>query len=424
MAEEKKPLTEEEQQMRKTTRTAFIRIFLCNHIHEDNEKRGVKKGDTVTYTVEDIKKKLDDWSLTKKISYYMILHDGENPHVHIVIEFPKNSPCTFGTIKNKFPWGKIETCGNVRACVRYLPHIDQPDKKQYDWSEVITNNPERLEVRYKPDEDMYNIDVVTDKILNGELKPFMLNKIPHEVYSDNYVAIKRAFEYREQTMLTNPNRNIEVYVLQGSPRVGKTTYCKIFAKKNGKSICFSSSSRDPWQDYNGQDLFIFDDADHSKIDIEDFKKTLDPYTNTTMSRRYRNTLFTGDTIFICTNTPITEWFPYDDDKSREAVFKRITYVLDFKSYEELSDISDLSLLDLSKIPKYSEGTSYYTVNRLVSTDDFKEVHDKLGLVANRYRVWDLQPIDDKLHEFDLKKYIDVTDSEKKREDFRKIIEDI
>lgn len=412
----------------KLMRTAFLRICLVNHISKDNEELGVKKGDTVTYTVDEIKKKLDEWRLTKKFDYYLIVHDDiDNTHVHIVLVFNKNSSCEFSTLKKKFPWGQITTCKKVRSCVRYLTHADYPDKKQYDWSDVITTNPDKLE-EYKAEESRPIIDVetdaVVDKILSGEIKPYEIYKIPRKIYLQKHTTIQRAFELREKLLVIDHDRNIEVYVFQGSPRVGKTTFSKILAKKSGKSHSFSSSSRDPWQDYGGQDIFIFDDFDHSKIDIEDFKKTLDPYTNTTMSRRYRNILFTGDTIIICTNTPITDWFPYSDDKSREAVFKRIKYVLDFKQHSELSTSTIPTIFEDFNLPEYSEGTSYYTVNTLVPTENFEKAYDKYGLVANRYRVWDLESVDKKLHEFNLKKYVDTTDGEKKRTDFRKMIEDI
>lgn len=430
MLEKTKVVSEEktstnEGEKKKTMRTAFIRVSLLNHISQDNEELGVKKGDTVSYTVEEIKETLDDWNLTKKFDYYMILHDEGNPHVHIVIEFSKRSLCAFGTLKKKFPWGQINSCKNVRACVRYLPHIDYPEKQQYDWSDVITNNPDRLEKRYIPDEDIFDIDVIVDKIFKGEIKPFEIYKIPPEVYLNEYTTIKRAFEYREERLLTNPNRKIEVYVLQGSPRVGKTTFCKALAEKEGKSICFSSSSRDPWQDYKGQDIFAYDDFDYSKIDIEDFKKALDPYTSTTMSRRYRNILFTGDTILICTNTPIGDWFQYSDDKSREAVFKRIKKVYDFKNFDELPFNSDISVFDVTNNLQKSEGTSYYTINKLVPTNDFKDIHDKkTGFIVDNYRVWNLEPIDEKIHEFDLKKYIDTDNGENKKADCIKNFEDI
>ncbi len=410
-------------------RTAFIRVSAVNHITKDNEELGTKEGSVVEYTLEDILGIIDEWQRTKKFDYFIIEHNDnkENKHFHIVISFPKNSSCTFKTIKNKFPFGHIDSCrSGVKNCVRYLVHANNPEKTQYDWADIITNSPDKLE-KYKIQGNT-SIDaetkIIIEKIHNGEIKQFQINQIPLDIFLKKRRLIENAFYYREQTLLTDPNRNIEVYVLQGSPRVGKTTFVKEWAKKNGKSVCFSSASRDPWQDYGGQDIFVYDDFDYNSIKIDDFKKALDPHVNTTVSRRYRNTLFIGDTIFICTNTSIEKWFPYDDDSSREAVFKRINYVLDFKKYDELEHNAKYLLFEEWKIPEFSEGASYYTVNKIVPTEQFKKDRNRIGDEMISYRVMALEPIDKVMRKFDLKKYINITSDEVKKADFLKKLDEI
>ncbi len=410
-------------------RTAFIRVSAVNHITKENEELGTKEGSVVEYTLEDIMGVINEWQKTKKFYYFIIEHNDneENKHWHIVLLFPDNSSCTFKTLKNKFPYGHIDTCrSGVKNCVRYLVHADNPEKIQYEWTDIITNSPDKLE-KYKIQGNT-SIDaetkIIIEKIHNGEIKQFQINQIPLNIFLKKRRLIENAFYYREQTLLTDPNRNIEVYVLQGSPRVGKTTFVKEWAKKNGKSVCFSSASRDPWQDYGGQDIFVYDDFDYNSIKIDDFKKALDPYTNTSMSRRYRNTLFTGDTIFICTNIWIGSWFPYDEEISREAVFKRINYVLDFKKYEDLIQDPRLSLLDDWEIPQLSDDASYYTVNKIVPSGDFAEARGRLGQVVNRYMLVRLEPIDKKIRKFELSKHVDITSDEVKRDNFLKKLDEI
>ena len=410
-------------------RNAFIRVSAVNHLTKDNDKLGKKAGDVVTYTLDDIVDTLKTWNSTKKFEFFVIQHETEdNVHYHIVIDFDFKSSCKFRTLKNKFPYGRIDNCyTGVKNCVRYLKHEDKPDKKQYEWEDIITNAPDKLE-KYKdpnaPDPETEFL-ILKEKILTGQIKKFEIDKIPPEMFIKHSYTIDKAFEYYEKTMLANPNRNIEIFVFQGSPRVGKSTFCKVWAENNDKSICFSSSSRDPWQDYGGQDIFVYDDFDYNKIDIEDFKKALDPFTNTTNSRRYQNALFMGDTIIICTNTPIGDWFPFASDKSRKAVFKRINLVLDFMAYSELLPGSDISIIEPSvKKPEFVEGVSYYTVNNIILTDNFKNAYDKFGTVVNRYREIDLQSVDGILHEFDLKKYITFIDKTAKTTDFLKKLETI
>lgn len=71
------------------------------------------------------------------------------------------------------------------------------------------------------------------------------------------------------------------------------------------------------------------------------------------------------------------------------------------------------------MPEYTDGAAYYTVNRIVPTDFYKDVHDKHDFVANRYRELVLQPEDGLIRELDLKKYVDITSDERKRDDFLK-----
>lgn len=413
----------------KKMRTAFIRVSAVNHIKQDNEELGIKEGDVVEYTLEDILNIIKEWQKTKKFDYFLIEHNEkeENKHFHIVISFPQNSSGDFNTLKNKFPFGNIDTCKrSVKRCVRYLCHADNPEKAQYEWSAIITNAPDELE-KYKIEDKLaFNLElqVILDKISSGEIKKFEIDKISRDIYVKKRRVIENAFDYREQTLLTDPNRNIEVYVLQGESRIGKTTFVKEWAKKNGKSICLSSASRDPWQDYGGQDIFVYDDFDYNSIKIDDFKKALDPHTNTSMSRRYRNTLFTGDTIFICTNTPIGDWFQYDEESSREAVFKRIDYVLDFKKFEDLKLSRELMLVEDLEVPEYSEGSSYYTVNKIIPTGEFGDAHNNRGEIVNRYRIMGLNPVDKKIRKFELSKHVDITSDEVKRANFLKKLDEI
>ena len=100
-------------------RNAMIRISAVNIATKDYPKLGVKKGDTVTYTLEDIIKIFDDWSKTKGFKYYIVEHneDLNNKHYHAVLDFPKDSVCKFSTIKNQVPFGDIESCRSVKACI-------------------------------------------------------------------------------------------------------------------------------------------------------------------------------------------------------------------------------------------------------------------------------------------------------------------
>ena len=399
--------------MPKTFRNVTIRISALNHATKDNEILGIKAGDEVRYTIKDILNVLEDWSDKKDIKYYAIEHneDPDNIHYHVVISFPKDSVCIFETLKNKFPYGDIEGCKyGVKSCVQYLIHMNHPEKFQYDWSDVVTNAPDKLEDYKIPGKATMNAKLknTLDKIIKGEIKEYEIDKIDYEIFLKYRRQIMSAFEYRQKTVALNKNRNFQVIVLQGPPRVGKSTFCKVYAQKHNKSICFSSSSNDPWQDYAGQDIFVYDDFNYTRNKIEDLLKAFDPHNLTSVSARYKNKLFTGDTIFICTNTKIENWYTWATDVHRKALFKRISCVLDFK------DITD--------------GTTEYTVNNIVGTGVYNYPEDSEGNMnfddSRKYEMMTLDCRDNMVHTFVLKYYININEDTDKVEEFINQLNDI
>lgn len=91
------------------------------------------------------------------IPYYaFILHDkfsvveeNEKEHFHIVLGYEKVFDKS--TILNMLTVGlgvsseciSIDKCGSIRSQVRYLIHLDQPEKYQFESSEITTNNIDR-----------------------------------------------------------------------------------------------------------------------------------------------------------------------------------------------------------------------------------------------------------------------------------------
>lgn len=379
----------------KNMRSAVVRVSAKNTVKKDSIAMGVHSGDVVTYTLEEIVSTLDDWTKTKFFHYYVIAHDADpdNLHYHIVIEFSKTSQAKFSQIKARFPYGQIDNCRyGVKNCVQYLVHMNDPEKTQYSWDSVITNSPERLVIYKVPGKTTSDMkaQIVINKILSGEIREYQIDQIEPEIYIKHNRRIKAAFEYRQQTIVSNPSRDILVIVLQGPPRVGKSTFCKVWAEKHNKSICLSSGSRDPWQDYKGQDVFVYDDFSYDSISILDLLKALDPHNNTAVSARYKNKLFLGDTIFICTNVPITNWYIGESLVLRDALYRRFARVLCF---------GDLK----------SDGTVDYSINRVIYND-----------TENGHEPMQLQEIES-VKTFDLKKYINISSDQSRVNEF---IEDL
>ncbi len=386
--------------MNKNFRSAVVRVSAKNVATKDNEEHKIKAGDVITYSIDDVVRTLEEWTKTKYFHYYVIAHDNDadNVHFHIVIEFTKNSQGKFSQIKDRFPYGQIDNCKyGVKNCVQYLIHMNNPEKHQYSWDAVITNAPDRLVLYKVPGKttlDMKTQSVIS-KILSGEIREYQIDQIDPDIYIKHSSRIKAAFEYRQQTIISNPSRDILVVALQGPPRVGKSTFCKEWAKMQGKSICFSSGSRDPWQDYKGQDIFVFDDFNYNAMTILDLLKVLDPHNNTSVSARYKNKLFLGDTIFICTNVPITDWYIGETLVLRDALYRRISRVLNFGELQ-------------------SDGTVQYSVNKIVHNDT---------VTYENYSPMQLQEVES-IKTFDLKKYISIKSDEERINSFLSDLEDL
>lgn len=382
-------------------RSSMIRISAENIIKKEYKALDLKPGDVFHLEEEDILDILIDWSLDKDFSFYLIKHDNDpdNVHYHLVLQF--NHPTKFSTIKRKFPFGKIDKCKyGVKACVQYLVHMNNPEKHPYSWDDVITNNETRLENYKLPkgQTEKEKIEEILKKIATGEIKEYEIAKIDYRLYIKYASKIKKAFEYRQVIVANNPNRNLQVIVCQGPSRVGKSLFAKIYAEKNDKSICFSSSSNDPWQEYLGQDIFVYDDLDYSSNKIEDLLKAFDPHNLTSISARYKNRLFVGDTIFVCTNTNIADWYTWESDEHRKAFFARISCVLKFS--------------------KVDEGISSYTVNNIVNSGEWDFVKDSWGSITNRkYSIMKFNPLDDKVREFNLNNYVDINADKIKTDNF-------
>lgn len=406
-------------------RNAFIRVSAVNHLKIDNEELGKSAGDTVEYTKEDIKDILDTWCESKEMSYFFIEHNDTedeeypegtkidtdevkeigNKHFHIVLCFA--SPTSFEQIKKKFPYGKIESCHSVPACVQYLIHLNSPDKKIYQWSEVITNDMPKLEqckipISYSEEK---TFTTVIYKIQKGEIKEYEMNKFDILFYIKYKRKIKDAFEFYYKSVMLDKdyrkNHPIEIIVLQGKTRAGKTTFAEEQSKNKGYAYGISSSSNDFIQDYMGEPVFILDDMSHETLNIKDFVKFLDPHKMSSYKSRYENKMFVGKTLYITCNVPITEWFPTAPEEDRESFFSRIDYVFDF-----------------SETANHNDGNSYYTVNRVDYFGDngFKSFTDSKGMIHQRKKVV-LVPENEEVKVFNLKDYVDLNADEEKRKKF-------
>lgn len=354
----------------KTMKNSNIRISRVN-----NTKDGEK-----IYEKEKILRILEAWEEEKEIEYFFIEHDEdiENIHYHIVIKY--NSPTRFDTIKNKFPHGNIENSKSVKNSIQYLVHLNDPQKYQHDWSEVITNSKElnKYMLKSKISEEL-DINFYIDEISKGNIREFeYTSKIPVEIYSKYYTRIEKAFKFYYDNYSIDNNRNITVEFYHGNSGSGKTTYAKMKCVELNLSCCVSSSSNDPMQDYKGEDVLILDDLRDENFKFDDILKILDNHTNSTVKSRYRNKKFIGKKIIITSTIPLHEW--YKNERKYEEIHqlrRRIKLLLNFENEK-------INILYYNKASKKYE--LYDTIINdyyfMTETNDFDDIEEYIK--QNRY----------------------------------------
>ena len=129
--------------------------------------------------------------------------------------------------------------------------------------------------------------------------------------------------------------------------------------------------------------------------ILDLLKALDPHNNTSVSARYKNKMFLGDTIFICTNIPITEWYMGEELVLRNALYRRISRIFQFGELQP-------------------NGTVQYFINKIISSDSVK---------PDNHAPMQLQLVE-KVKTFNLNKYISFNSDENRVNEFIGNLDDL
>lgn len=313
--------------MAKSMRTAFIRISAEN-IQKSN---GTEK--LVCYTKSQVYKTLQDWSDTANIEYWLIEHEADEEvqlaHYHVVVRF--KSPMPFETVKNRFPHGNIQSARNIRNTVQYLIHLNDPDKRQYQWTDILTNCTDMTKymVQSNTSQEVTLKDIM-GKIDKGEIREYnQFTAIPIEIWAKHKTRIENALTYYRERICMDKSRELQVLFFSGDTGTGKTTFAKNYCHMAKKSYCISSSTNDPMQDYKGEDVLILDDLRDDAYTFTDLLKILDNHTKSTVRSRYHNKAFIGETIIITSYKPLTDWYTNVPTDAIKQLYRRVGQLYEF-----------------------------------------------------------------------------------------------
>ena len=265
-------------------------------------------------------------------SWAYIVHDKDvnedgtpkEPHVHIVLELAESRQySTVGgyvgvpaqyvcAIRQKVKVGK-RMMSDIGGALAYLTHRNAPDRYQYDDADVVAKpGYDWKAVRAKSEMSMAERKTfarVLDGIEKGTIRRYNLfEKVSMQMYLDHKIDFDRAFEFREMQLKSDANRQIDVIYITGDAGSGKTTLAKHLCEKRGLSYCVSGSSRDPVQDYNGQDCLILDDLRPQTFDLSDLLKMLDNNTASSVNSRYHDRWLEVRCIIITTVLSVDDFY--------------------------------------------------------------------------------------------------------------------
>ena len=275
----------------------------------------------------------DGWNSAKIISvvelkqsikeYAFILHDSDlnedgqpkKPHYHIYLGFGTTNVqpahiAKWFEIQPQFVQ-KIKT--NKYLLLKYHLHNNNPDKAQYSLDQLTASFD--VQKFFASKEQQTNLEAILKQCADGTITRANYHKyIDPVTYSKNQTSIVRAWEYKDHSeyLALQNNRNMTVIYVYGPAGTGKTTVCKLYAQQLEMSIYTSASGKDPFSNYEGEDVVILDDLrPHNPFKYEDLLKLLDPHHASLVDSRYHNKLPRCSICFITTVLSTEEFLaPY------------------------------------------------------------------------------------------------------------------
>lgn len=253
--------------------------------------------------LQDILKR---YKTIKKWAY--ILHDKDKdatPHYDIYLNFgdtgveSKEVAKWFGLQESQVE--KVK--GRAQDMLLYLIHGNDSQKHKY---------------QYSPDEVVANFDFKSElakaKIL-GNFDKYsyaqqlrFIKTLPKDEQVRAYKQLKDHWKLHCEYLTLNPDRDIQVMFVTGKAGSGKTYYAKKFLEKLDYDFAVSSSSNDPFQDYQGQDAIILDDVRDTVFEFQDLLKMLDNNTASSFKSRFANKVFNGKMIVLTSSVPLQYWY--------------------------------------------------------------------------------------------------------------------
>lgn len=305
------------------------------------------------------------------VEFAIIVHDKDvsygtklvEPHIHGYIDFPKKLDLTKIASALGLERERIETPksrGGRRYtrinALAYLIHAKDKDKYQYPISDVetfdtldyetfINQNREDFEKysatrkREKSDE---SLDLVLSQVQTGKISyiDVMKNDDLAFLYANNQQKFRESFNFfgeREAVLrledLKQDKYQLTVLYIQGKPGIGKSTLARDISLavkdrlilEGFRGDIFSAGSKNPFDDYYGEEILILDDLRKDSISPTDWLKLFDPINSARMSARYQNKLVVPRLIIVSAYMSPKRFFGQIETEDLNQYLRRINY---------------------------------------------------------------------------------------------------
>lgn len=305
------------------------------------------------------------------VEFAIVVHDKDvsygtklvEPHVHGYIDFPKKIDLSKVAMALGLERERIETPKSKggRAYTRinalaYLIHAKDKDKYQYpiddvetfetlDYESFINQNRDDFEKyaatkkREKSDE---SLDLILSKVYRGELTYFDIMKDDNLYYlmANNRQKFLEGFDIfgeRESVLrlesLQKGEYDLTVLYIQGKPGIGKSTLARDIAlevqgaldKLGLKGSSYSASSKNPFDNYSGEEILILDDLREDSLSATDWLKLFDPVNSARMSARYRNKLVVPRLVIMSAYMSPKQFFGKIETEDINQYLRRVNY---------------------------------------------------------------------------------------------------
>lgn len=292
----------------------------------------------------------------KPKKYALILHDKDvkkdgqkkRDHIHVMLEFENPRYLTAIAKKLKDKPQNIESYNNGKEDrnngFSYLVHRTKKSRSdyQYDPNEVRANfdYPALLEeietgitassMSIKDKLDLLYLGHITREEIENTITGSQYAKYKRQIENvHSKMLIRKAEEWRKVAIAEN--LQLTVIWIYGLTATGKTTLAKSIVKNKAGDIYISGSSRDLFQQYNGERKIILDELRPGIIEYQDFLRILDPYGITSSivmaPSRYQDKALSCDTIIITS--------PYDPYSYYQELIKRNRINDDIDKFNQL-----------------------------------------------------------------------------------------